>query len=115
MDYFEIRLLPTAPIPEALGSVGKCCLGHIQIGDFGEKFLARLDYWNTSDYEDHWRSAISRVLEGKSPSCLITSMPKPEPSDVLYWWPIYLVDQEAFIQNHMLLLRDIKTPFNELN
>lgn len=60
-----------------LGRSRRLAKGLIVIDEFRESFEASLTYWSVHDYEVHWGEAIKRLLDGRSRSCLITSLYNP--------------------------------------
>jgi hypothetical protein len=89
--------------------------GIISIEDYSERFLASLQYWTLQEYEQHWQRAIVHILTGAEKSCLITSMLDPKIANYIFWWPIYRNGDIIYIQNHLLLMDQIKTAFDEKN
>lgn len=91
----------------------KARYGQIVIGTFHERFFAPLHYWAASDYEHHWKESLTRITGSGSVSCLITSMYDPEKPNFIFWWPMYRIEDQVFIQNHILFLNELLEPFNE--
>ena len=91
---------------EGDGSAG--AFGRIVIGDFTETFVVPLGFWGEADYRDSWRRAFE-VLEGdpRAVSCLMTSMTDPVSSNFLICWPMYREDEDAYVQNAIVLLGEI--------
>jgi hypothetical protein len=87
-------------------------VGEIIIGEYLERFEVSTSFWSVEDYQEHWKQAIRRVINGEDKSCLITSMYNPESANFIFWWPIYRVESEVFIQNQVLFLNDETIPFN---
>ncbi len=108
---FSIGLLPD--LPSDMQSDKKANLGLIQIGAFEERFTASFAYWGPPDYERHWEEAIDRIVAGSSTSCLITSMASPSTASFIFWWPLYRLGNQVFIQNHILFFERLIVPFNE--
>ncbi|SRR5690606_3439636 len=88
-------------------------IGGMQLGDFEESFHASLSYWTREQYLSQWREAVSRLLSGEHISALITAMYNPKRSNFITWWPMYLVGRKVYIQNQILFLEELETPFNE--
>lgn len=86
--------------------------GEIVIGDHTESFWAPLWYWSVADYERQWKEGLIRVVEGQTKSCLITSMNDPTLAKFIFWWPLYRVGNQIYIQNHILFL-DKRLRFSE--
>jgi hypothetical protein len=110
---FSIGLIPD-PVPDLDPGV-IANLGGIQIGSFQERFIASLMYWSAGDYRRHWKQAIERVLHSYDVSCLITSMVDPATATYIFWWPMYRVNENVFIQNHILFFDQLQSPFDERN
>jgi hypothetical protein len=92
----------------------KTSCGLITIGEFEERFIVPLNFWNASDYEKHWKNAIKRILINKS-SCLITAMYNPKYANFINWWPLYREHGKVYIQNHILFFKELKQPFDPKN
>jgi hypothetical protein len=90
-------------------------LGVIQIGSLQERFVASLMYWSADDYKRHWKQAIERILHSSDVSCMITSMIDPTTGDYIFWWPMYRVNEQVFIQNQILFFDQLQSPFDERN
>lgn len=90
----------------------KACWGLITIGSFQERFIAALDYWDAADYVRHWKQAIHRIIQPSPNSCLITSMYDPATANFIYWWPMYRIVDTVVIQNQILFLDKLPTPFD---
>jgi len=86
--------------------------GLIVLGDWREDFLASLYQWSKEDYERQWRFAIRSFLEGEKKSALITEFLPPEVASHLVWWPMYLVGETVFVQNHLLVYDQLSLPFS---
>lgn len=110
---FSIRLLPDS-VPDLDPGV-IAGLGVIEIESFQERFIASLMYWSADDYRRHWRQAIERITQASAVSCLITSMLDPATASHIFWWPMYLVKNTVFIQNHILFFDKLLSPFDERN
>lgn len=87
-------------------------LGLITIGSFVERFVAAIEYWDVTRYHRHWQQAIIRTVQGAARSALITSMHDPTAANFIYWWPMYRLGDAVHFQNHILLLNELKTPFD---
>jgi CdiI N-terminal domain len=93
----------------------KAAYGLIKIGTFSEKFIASLDFWSVSDYENHWKKAILRILEGNNTSILITSLNNPTISNFYTWWPMYRIQKTIYFQNQLFFLNQLRKPFDLKN
>ena len=87
-------------------------LGLITIGSFVERFVAAIEYWDVTRYHRHWQQAIIRIVRGAATSALITSMHDPTAANFIHWWPMYRLGDAVHFQNHILLLNELKTPFD---
>lgn len=110
---FSISLIPD-PVPNLDPGV-VASLGVIQIGSFQERFIASLMYWSADDYKRHWKQAIERILHSSEVSCLITSMVDPATASHIFWWPMYRVNDNVLIQNHILFFDQLQSSFDERN
>ncbi|PKG37019.1 hypothetical protein [Psychromonas sp. Urea-02u-13] len=90
-------------------------LGSINIGDFQEKFYASLSYWDRNQYLSQWKLALERVLNGEPCSALVTTMYDPSKANFIFWWVLYVLEDEIYIQNHTLFLDEVDSPFNEFD
>lgn len=90
----------------------RASFGLIQIGDFQERFIASLMYWTKKDYARHWRQAIGRTVTGSERSCLITSIVDPASSNLLFWWPMYRIEQTVLLQNQLLVFDQLNSTFS---
>jgi len=76
--------------------------GEITIGEFSEWFEMDMAYWSPSKYRRQWRDAASRITIGDGRSAFITSMPKPNSSEGMWWWPAWREGERVFIQNQLV-------------
>jgi hypothetical protein len=90
----------------------KALYGRIRIGDFEEKFVVCLDYWDADKYRCQWVHGLTRLLNSAKRSCLITALPNPKTANFIVWWPIYRVDDTLYFQNQCLLLKNLKSTFD---
>lgn len=90
----------------------KAAYGRIQIGDFDERFVVCLDFWNVDDYRRQWKQALTRLLHSAKQSCLITSLSDPQKANFITWWPIYQVKGTLHFQNQNLFLNQLRGSFN---
>jgi len=86
--------------------------GQIRLGDFQESFVADVVLWKPSQYLQHWRSAVRRIVEGEERSALITSFLEPSLSRYLVWWPLYRDGQNVRIQNQLRFFDQLRRPFS---
>jgi hypothetical protein len=91
-------------------SDGFAVYGRIHIGDYYETFFASLDGWTPAEYCEHWRAALTRIVDGEAQSVLITSY---QPAHILsVWWPLYRVSDVVFVRNELLIYEQLKEPFD---
>lgn len=107
---FEIGL--TDQTVEELDPGVDAVYGQIRIGDFQETFIASLDCWKPDQYEQHWISAVRRIVHSEERSALITSYVEPSVSQYLVWWPLYRVGENVHIQNQLLFFNQLGRPFS---
>jgi hypothetical protein len=86
--------------------------GVLTLGDASEYFTASLYQWSKEDYERQWHDAVKVLLDGKDKAALITEYLGPEISSHLVWWPMYLVGNRVFLQNHLLFYDQLPKPFS---
>ena len=110
---FSIRFTRERVTDVARGEKAK--FGEIVIGSYCERFFASLDYWRAFDYRNHWKTAITRIVEGKSRSSLITSMDDPAIAKRIFWRPMYRIGDMVYIQHQILFLDMLPTRFDEEN
>ena len=79
----------------------------IVLGEFEEEFRAELAEWVEEDYERQWREGAQRIVDGLTPSCLVTGLHNPQ------WYALYLVDGEVAVQEHILLGEEFTSPVYE--
>jgi hypothetical protein len=85
--------------------------GVLILGEADEYFGSSLYQWSKKDYEAQWRQAVKVLLDGKDRAALITEYVGPEAATHLEWWPMYVVGNEVFIQNHLLFYDQLAEPF----
>ncbi len=90
-------------------------LGSLELNNSIENFQSSLSYWQREDYIFQWKEALDRILRGENKSAIVTTMYNPEKANFLFWWVIYLIKDEVYIQNHVLFLNELKEKFNENN
>jgi hypothetical protein len=90
--------------------------GSIKIGDFEERFESSLEFWTKPLYECQWSGGVKRIVDGAPSSCLITSITNPRTANFIEWWALYrLSAREVAVQNQLLFLDALQSPFDELN
>src|SRR5215211_3873361 len=106
---FSIKWMPKSVVnPETHEKAGQ---GVITLGKFQERFTAPLDYWTAKAYREHWKQAIARIVQDSSVSCLVTSMYDPATANYIVWWPMYRVGEMVHLQNQLLFLENLPSPF----
>ena len=93
-----------------------CASGEITIGDFSEKFHASLSYWTHQDYVRQWLSALNKITTFENnKGAIISSMYNPISANFICCWVMYRLGGLVYLQNHILFLDDLSTPFDERN
>ncbi|MFD7918151.1 hypothetical protein ACFV3R_02820 [Streptomyces sp. NPDC059740] len=88
-------------------------VGEITLGEHGETFHAEVGFWQISDYESSWASALARVTsESVITSCLVTSISNPEHANFIAVWPMYRFGDTIHVQNQMVFLDELTEPFD---
>lgn len=106
---FSIEMLPERVPPEL--SEAPAQFGRIELGTFRERFMSLTTFWSADDYRAHWRAAVGYIVETGRDACLITSLHDPAESDLLFWWPMYRIDEKVCIRSGMLLFEQLDRPF----
>jgi len=86
---------------------GLLTLGSARVG-----FLASLYQWKVEDYEGQWKQAITVLLNEKKKAALITTYGSPDIASHLEWWPMYVVGDIVYFQNHLLFYEQLPTQFS---
>jgi hypothetical protein len=89
--------------------------GVLILGEVKEYFGSSLYQWSKKDYEAQWRQAIRALLDGNDRAALITEYVGPQAATHLEWWPMYVVGNAVFIQNHFLFYDQLAEPFSLQN
>lgn len=82
--------------------------GWIVLGDYDERFISPLEYWSVTDYRRHWLQQAQRIVNGKSPACLITCIGNPEVAGRLQWWMLFRVGKQVFFREQIRWLQKDK-------
>ncbi|MGC1482994.1 MAG: hypothetical protein WA789_04300 [Candidatus Acidiferrum sp.] len=90
-------------------------IGVLVLGEAKEYFGSSLHRWTKQEYETQWRRAIKTFLDGSDSTALITEYVGPQASTHLEWWPIYVMGNAVFIQNHFLFYDQLTAPFSVEN
>ena len=78
-----------------------------------ESFDSPYSYWSQAAYLNHWYNSLIRLIEGKKPTALITSMHEPDRANFIFWWVLYPDGDIVHIQNHVLFIEKLASPFSE--
>ena len=105
---FDIHLTADA-VPD---SDDYALYGKIQIEDYIETFVASLVCWSPAQYEQHWREACQRIVDGSHESVLISSYVDASMSEFLVWWPLYPEGQIVHVRNEILPYSALSKPFD---
>jgi hypothetical protein len=87
--------------------------GRIQIEDYTETFVCSLVCWSAAQYENHWREACQRLIDGRQQSALISSYVEPSMSEFLVWWPLYSDGQVVHVRNELVEYSQLRKPFSD--
>lgn len=88
-------------------------LGEISLDDFHEIFRSSLSYWSINEYLLQWREGLQRICDGQHKSCLVASMFNPISANFIFLWTLYLDGDIVHVQNHLLFLDGLESPFLE--
>jgi hypothetical protein len=114
MKKFSISFLAdrvSASDLNLLDGISETMYGEIVLGNFRERFLSPLTFWDEAHYQNQWNDGLRRIIAG-SDSCLITSITDPDRSNHLTWWPLYRQANEVHVQNHLLFLDGLPSRFD---
>lgn len=89
--------------------------GTLVIGDFTEDFHASTSYWDRKKYLSQWRRGLEAIRDGSEKSAVITDMYDPATANFIFWWVMYRLGGDIYIQNHVLFMEDLDKPFSERN
>jgi len=87
--------------------------GKLEIGGFSEDFHASTSYWDSEKYLSQWKQGLEYICAGSDKSAVITTMYNPATANFIYWWVMYRVGRDIYMQNHVLLMEELDEPFNE--
>ncbi|WNJ95662.1 hypothetical protein RND59_00630 [Vibrio ruber] len=90
-------------------------VGNIKIEDFSEDFHVPLSYWDRNEYLSQWTKGLEVIFSGGKKSAFITAMYNPTTANFIFWWIIYRVGNDVYIQNYVLFVDELKEPFDENN
>jgi len=86
--------------------------GRLVLGKSIEAFLANLSLWAKSDYESHWASELTALLEGKPKVALVVSYNDPKASSNLEIWRLYRDGEWLHFQNQLPWYSDLPKEFD---
>jgi hypothetical protein len=89
--------------------------GRVQIGSFVELFKMSFEHWSPTHYERQWRAGAKRLLKNQLTSCLLASVTNPESANFFFWWPMYRVENNIYIQNQTLFSNQLDETFDLSN
>lgn len=114
---FSIKALEGYAInPETEELDSLLAYGKIQIGDFSERFIMYLGYWDIPKYQSQWLEGVQRILNDEySTSCLLQNMYDPKQAGFIFTWTMYKIQDTIILHNRMLILDDLEEPFDENN
>jgi hypothetical protein len=107
---FDIRLSDEVPKEPEEGPFW-ALYGSIQIGEFEETFVASLLTWSPNRYEEQWREAAKRLVDGEPKSAFVTSFVPPQPGDYFEWWKCYLCGEIVRVQNQLRFYDQLPSSF----
>lgn len=85
----------------------------IRMGTFEEYLEVPVAYWDLATYEQQWRTAVQRLLDGADRAVLMTGMHPPAHANFLRAWPMWRHGHQVTVQEQMLLLDELDKPFDE--
>jgi hypothetical protein len=88
-------------------------IGCVQIGQFAERFLITLNYWDEATFERKWREAVTRLILGANAVGLMTWMTAPGVKDNGRAWILYREGQRVFIQDKIFIVSNESPKFDE--
>lgn len=87
--------------------------GELRIDCFNEHFNAPISYWDRNKYLSQWKQGLNLILDGHSKSAFIATMYDPKTADFIFWWVMYRVGSNVYLQNHILFMDGLNEPFDE--
>ena len=85
--------------------------GELVVGDARMCFLVDLTYWGIPEYQNQWRSGMSRLLQGAPSTALMTAYRGPGDS-AHTMWALWREDGYVYVQEHSVLPADLDAPFS---
>jgi hypothetical protein len=86
--------------------------GLLTLGATRQGFMASLYQWSVDDYQRQWKQAIIALLRSGDKAALVTTYGSPEVATHLEWWPMYLVGQTVYFQDHFLFYDQLPRSFS---
>ncbi len=86
--------------------------GRITLGGFSEMFISPICYWSIEEFQQHWQTAAERLLGGCDTTTFFTTMYDPTTANFLQMWPMYREGDSIRVHNQLLILKDLKRPFD---
>ena len=82
-----------------------CQWCEIRISDFSERFVAPIEQWMLEDYDQQWKIAATRIIQGAVKGYLMASMRDPEKSDFVSVYAMYREGERVYVQNQIIICR----------
>jgi hypothetical protein len=90
---FDIRFLNAPPEQREEGGLG--LWGEVTLGEYRERFLAPLGLWPRERYEQQWREAAERLLQGAERTAFFTVA-------LQFWWTMARSGQDVLVQEELI-------------
>lgn len=74
--------------------------GRTVMGDFSERFIAPIGFWQRDDYERQWIDGAERLLRGESPSAFVVEAGR-------IWWTAWREGADVFVHQRFLVLDEM--------
>lgn len=88
--------------------------GQITIGNFTEEFECAIHYWDKERYMNQWVEGCNKICK-EPKSALMTSIHEPVQANFMVWWVMYRESNNVYIQNQLLFMENLSSPFQEEN
>lgn len=89
------------PAEEIFGERCKWC--EIRINEFSERFVAPIEQWMLDDYNQQWKTAVTRIIKGAIKDYFMASMRDPEKSDFVSVYAMYREEERVYVQNQIII------------
>ena len=83
----------------------------VLLGDARLIFLADLSYWDLRNYQNQWRAAITRLLQGALSTALISAYSGPG-GKAHKMWAMWRLDEHVYVQEHVVLAAELDAAFD---